>query len=768
MGFTKILIICFSLVIISCQKKLPKYLALPGAENPEILLLEKFEKMKKQRGKSYRARTRHKDSKGGPKYTNRLFLETSPYLLQHAHNPVNWYPWGEEAFKKAAQKGLPVLLSVGYSTCHWCHVMEEESFEDEKIAKFINQNYVAIKVDREERPDVDAIYMAAVQAISGSGGWPMTVWLTPDKKPFYGATYIPARDGDRGVSAGFLTMLKHFKNIFDQDPEKVANSSKGLSEFITKRLEHTTSGGLPGTLPIHSAVSYYQKRFDSVNGGLTGKPKFPSSLSSRLLLRYYRRTKNSAYLDIVEKTLTKMAAGGMYDHVAGGFHRYSTDERWLVPHFEKMLYDNALLVVVYTEAFQVTHDSEYKRVAEEILDYVLKDMRSPGGGFYSATDADSIGPKGHREEGYYFTWTPSEIDGVLKKEQSTLVKEYYTVTSAGNFEGGRTILNTPKALSTISKKLGISASKARADINKARAELYSDRNRRPAPIRDDKIITAWNGLMISAFAQGSFVYNQKKYLEAAKAAASFILKNLIIDKRLYRSFKDNSARHNAYLDDYAFLIAGLIDLYEVSSESRWLNEAISLDQTVQKFYEDHSHGGFFMTSSDHEKLLAREKPGYDGAEPSGNSIQVMNLLRLHEFTTNDQYRKRAVAVFKAFSGTLTSNPLALSEMLLALDFYHDKAKEVIIVTPEKSDKTSSKMISILRASFLPNRIIAIVGEGGPLNKLASTIPLIGGKFAMEGKSTAYVCEKGVCLRPTTDPSIFKAQIEQTFKLKKAQ
>ena len=730
----------------------------PGVGTLDEKLQNQFKEMRKKRGASYKPRTKHFDKDGWAQFTNRLFLETSPYLLQHAHNPVDWYPWGDEAFKKSKKLNRPILLSVGYSTCHWCHVMEEESFEDKEIADFINQNYIAIKIDREERPDIDAIYMAAVQAMTGQGGWPMTVWLTPDKKPIYGATYIPARDGDRDVKIGFLTFLKKLKHIYNSDSEKVKMSAEDISKFLIERFKTSTSKDLPNESSLHTAIDFYKKHFDETYGGMSGQPKFPSSFPNRLFLRYYRRTKNKTYLEMVEKTLTQMANGGMYDHVGGGFHRYSTDSCWLVPHFEKMLYDNALLASVYTEAYQATGNKKYQRVTKEILDYILRDMTYSEGGFYSATDADSIGLKGEREEGYFFTWTFEEIDQTLSKKEAKLIKSYYGITSKGNFEEDRTILNVSKPLKDIAKLNELSEEEAENIINQSKEKLYQERKKRPSVIRDEKILTAWNGLAISAFAKASFVYNEPRYKDAAEKAGNFILNNLVKEKRLYRSFKDGQAKLKAYLDDYAFLIAGLIDLYEATNEIKWLKEAILLDQILEQYYEDKENGGFFMTSSDHEKLLAREKPAYDGAEPSGNSIQIMNLLRLHKFTNSDFYRKRSINAFKAFSNTLRESPTALSEMLLALDFYLDRSKEVVIVFPEKSKISNSPFIEVLRKTFLPNKIISFAVEDKIQKEHLKIIPLLEKKCTLEKRTTAYICEQGKCKLPTTDIDIFKSQI----------
>ncbi len=500
--------------------------------------------MKLTRGPSYIPRTKHLGPDGWAIYTNRLFLESSPYLLQHAHNPVDWYPWGDEAFQAADSLNRPVLLSVGYSTCHWCHVMEEESFEDEEIARYINENYIPIKVDREERPDIDAIYMTAVQALTGRGGWPMTVWLTPDRKPFYGGTYYPARDGDRGAGVGFLTLLKKIKESYHDRKDMVSQTSRQLTDVVKQMLASDTHTHLPGRDIMQQAFQTYQNRFDRVNGGLSGAPKFPSSLPVRFLFRYFQRFKNPEALNMATQTLDKMAAGGIYDHVGGGFHRYATDEKWLVPHFEKMLYDNALLVMDYLEGYQITGNSEYRRVVDEVLHYVQRDMTSPGGAFFSATDADSLTPEGHREEGYFFTWTPGRNGEMLGSDLAGLIRETHAVGSFPNFEG-RHILNTPESIPDLVKRLGLEENLMRSQIEKALKVLRSEREHRPPPLRDEKILTAWNGLMISAFARAGFVLNEPTYIAGAARAATFVLDHLYNKGRLQRSYMDGVAKHNA-------------------------------------------------------------------------------------------------------------------------------------------------------------------------------------------------------------------------------
>jgi len=706
-------------------------------------LVRKLDAARRARGPAYQPRTRHLHPDGSPKYTNRLILESSPYLLQHAHNPVDWRPWGDEAFELARKLGRPVLLSVGYSTCHWCHVMEEESFEDEEIARYLNDNYVAVKVDREERPDVDAIYMTAVQALAGRGGWPMTVWLTPDRKPFYAGTYFPPRDGDRGVSTGFLTLLKKLREIYDTEPQRITESSAHITEKIQEFLGPKPGGGPPQERLLGDAVRYSREHFDAVNGGARGAPKFPSGLPTRLLLRYHRRSGDPEPLHMAALTLEKMAAGGMYDQVGGGFHRYSTDEKWLVPHFEKMLYDNALLVMDYLEAYQATGRQDFARVARDILRYLERDMTSPEGAFYSATDADSPGPDGKREEGWFFTWTAGEIEAVLGKQSG--VGRYYGAADS------RSILR-------------IAGAAPPEDLATAREALYRARLRRPPPLGDQKILTSWNGLAISAHARASLALRDDRYAQRAARTATFLLDKLRRDGRLLRSYMDGQARHNAYLDDYAFLTAGLLDLYEATGGLRWIEEAIRLDSVLEKHYEDPA-GGFFLTSNDHERLLAREKPFRDGAEPSGNSVALMNLLRLHEFTTQDRYRQRGERALRAFSPQLVGSPGATAEMLLALDFHLDTPKEILIVTPAARWE-AGPLLQRLGTTHLPNRILAVVSQGPELAAHARVVPLLKAKTALKGKATAYVCEKRTCELPTSDPEVFARQLRKVAGLER--
>ncbi|HEY2731757.1 MAG TPA: thioredoxin domain-containing protein [Polyangia bacterium] len=723
----------------------------PGAPAYDDALAAKLAAALAAKGPGYVPRTHHLEGKA-PTYTNRLILESSPYLLQHAHNPVDWRPWGDEAFAEAKRLHRPVFLSVGYSTCHWCHVMEGESFEDVEIARFMNEHYVCIKVDREERPDVDAIYMSAVQALTQSGGWPMSVWLTPAREPFFGGTYFPPRDGARGARHGFLTLLRELAESYAKDGDRVTRAAKALVEAVRKDLEPDHTGAAePGAGVIAATVDYFKRSFDSVDGGVRRSPKFPSNVPVRLLLRAHRRTGDAETLHVATLTLAKMAGGGMYDQLGGGFHRYSTDARWLVPHFEKMLYDNALLAVAYAEAAQVTGRADFARVTRETLDYVLREMTAPEGAFFSATDADSEG-----EEGKFFVWSQKEIEDVLGPGPGTArFLRYYGVTAAGNFEGAN-ILN-----------VGHPDEAEHAALAPARAKLYEVRARRVPPLRDDKILAAWNGLMISGFAVAGRLLDEPRYVAAASRAASFVLEQMRAPtpstsaggpRLLARSFKDGRPGSAGFLDDYAFVVAGLLDLYEAGFERRFLEAALALADETERLFADEKRGGWFMTSGDHEALFAREKPAYDGAEPSGTSVALSNALRLAAFTTDDRWRQLAERAFGSVGGVLTSRPMAMTEALLALDWATDRAREVAIVLPRGGGPDSAApLLAVLRGHFLPNVVRAVVGEDD-VAALAKAAPFVEGKTATEGKATAYVCEHGACRLPTHDPAAFAAQL----------
>ncbi len=739
------------------EKKTPKMetLTLPGAAPFDPQTAKKLREALADKGKSYVPRTHHKSPDGVPKYINRLIFETSPYLLQHAHNPVNWYAWGPEAFAYAMAHDLPILLSVGYSTCHWCHVMERESFEDEEIAGYINANFVAIKVDREERPDVDSVYMTAVQLMTGRGGWPMTVVMSPDKIPFFGGTYFPARDGDRGTRIGFFTLLNRLKTAYTNDREKLKSTGKRLAEAIQKSNAQAAPEELPGHEALHLAAEALTSRFDPQHGGFGRAPKFPRPTTYGLLLRYYRRTGDGNALQMVTRSVEKMMFGGIYDHVGGGFHRYSTDARWLVPHFEKMLYDNAQLVGLLIETYQVTADQRFASVARETLDYVLKEMTSPEGGFYSATDADSEG-----EEGKFFVWSQKEIDALLG-EDAKAIASFYNVTEGGNFEG-HNILNRTQPLPVVAKSFSMSEEAFSKKLQQAKQKLYDARKKRIPPLLDDKILTEWNGQMISAFARAAFALDEPRYQKAAERAADFVWEKLQKDGRLLRAYRNKQAKHNAVLEDYAFQIAGLLDLFEVTGAPKWLERALVLQRTLEKHFWDAKNGAFFGTADDGEPLLVREKPSYDGAQPSGNSAAALNLLRLSELTTQTKYRELAEKTLIAFGENLNRGAMSNPMMGMALEFYHDRPKEVVLVT-SPGDKGEA-LRAVLRRSFLPNRALVQVSQQD-VESLQKLVPLVEQKRAMNFKATAYVCLGQVCKKPTSDPKELQKQLTEVEPLK---
>lgn len=721
---------------------------LPGSTPADAELLAKLAQAHAMKPSAYVPRTRHLLANGAARFTNRLYLETSPYLQQHAHNPVDWHPWGDEAFELARALGRPVLLSVGYSTCHWCHVMEEESFEDEEIAAYVNANYIPIKVDREERPDVDAIYMTSVQALTGRGGWPMTVWLTADRRPYYGGTYFPPHDGARGMRVGFLTILRELRRLATEDPERMERAAQQLVSVVEERLSGTAPGDLPETTMTDRAFQYYERSFDPDFGGLAQPPKFPATLPIRWLLRYYARTDNGAAKTMAEITLERMAAGGLRDHVGGGFHRYSVDEEWLVPHFEKMLYDNALLAQAYLEGYQVTGRQDFADVAAETLAYVARELQAPEGGFYAATDADSPNPErgGEREEGWYFTWTPDELKDLLGEETAKIAIAYFAMTPEGNFEH-RNIPHTPRPDTVVAAELSLSVEALRSAIDGAKRKLYGARQVRPAPHVDDKILTAWNALMISAFAKGAQVLGDARHLATARATMDRLMAELPEDGRLRRTYKNGEARGPAFLEDYAFMIQAALDLYETSFDLSYLEQAIALEDVAARHFADPEGGGYFMTSDDHETLLVREKPAYDGATPSGNSVMVLNLLRLASLTDKPVYRERAELSLRAFHTTLARTPAALAEMLLAVEFYLSDPKQIVLVTP-KSLAEAAPFLAQLHRRYLPNRVIAAIPEAG-LADASKLVPLFRDRHAGADGPAVYICSGGRCDLPVS-------------------
>jgi|SRR6266511_4044652 len=711
---------------------------LPGAAPFPERLARRLADAVRAKGAAYRPRTHHL-AHGHPRFTNRLVLERSPYLLQHAHNPVSWWAWGDAPFEEARRTGRPVFLSVGYSTCHWCHAMERESFEDLEIARVLNERFVPIKVDREERPDVDTVYMTAVQLLQGGGGWPMSVWLTPDREPFFGGTYFPPRDGARGMTRGFLGVLLEIADLYARDPDRVRGATGSLVQAVRTALaaHGEPAADLPGPGAIGNAVAFFEGSFDAAHGGVRRAPKFPSNLPVRLLLRHHRRTREPEPLRMATLTLEKMAAGGIHDQLGGGFHRYSTDAEWLVPHFEKMLYDNALLAVAYAEAWQVTQRRDLARVVRQTLDYLVREMTSPEGGLYSATDADSEG-----EEGRFFVWEEKELRALLGADADRFLS-FYGVTPEGNFEG-RSILRVPRPDEDEWEALA-----------PARARLYEVRARRPAPLRDEKVLAGWNGLAISALAFGGRVLGEPRHVAAAARAAEFVLERMVKDGRLQRTWLAGEAGVPAFLEDHAFLAAGLLDLHEATFEPRWLEAAVDLCERQEALFGD-AAGAWFQSAGDHDRLIAREKPTHDGAEPSGASVAILNALRLHAFTTDERWWKIASAALRHYAGALEAQPASLTEMLLAVDFATDAAHEVVLVWPEK-EPVPEPFVAVLRRTFLPNRALTGAAEGHAVARLGRTATVAAGKIAA-GRPTAYVCDRGLCRLPAIAPEKLASQI----------
>jgi uncharacterized protein YyaL (SSP411 family) len=683
--------------------------------------------------------------------TNRLAREKSPYLLQHAHNPVDWYPWGEEAFAKAAREDKPVFLSVGYSTCHWCHVMERESFENEEIARILNQHYVSIKVDREERPDVDRVYMLFVQAATGSGGWPMSVFMTPDRRPFYGGTYFPP--DNRYGRPGFGAILESLARAWQGDRARIEESGSGVLAQLQEYAQVSGGGVEAGSSALDSAFQTFRRMFDPRRGGFGAAPKFPRPSVFNFLLRYHASTGNREALDMVLLTLREMAAGGMNDQLGGGFHRYSVDERWFVPHFEKMLYDQAQLATSYLEAFQITRDGQYAAAAREIFAYVERDLLHPGGGFYSAEDADSAPDPARphdKSEGAFYIWSAAEIDSILG-EDAPVFKYRYGVEPGGNVAEdphgefrGRNILYQAHSIEETAAHFGLRPEEVRAKLNAARDQLLRIRATRPRPHLDDKILTAWNALMISAFAKGAQILGEPHYAEIASKAAAFLRRELFDSSRdvLLRRHRDGESAIDAFLDDYAFLINALLDLYETSFQPEDFHFAVKLAERAIALFEDRDNGGFFSAANSQD-LVLQLKDDYDGAEPSGNSAMALALLRLARMTDRYEFRTASDRIFKAFGSRLNSGGAGLPQMLVALSFAIARPREIVLAGPE-----DGSLLAPIRRRFLPNAILMRASETG------REMP------AVDGRATAYVCENYACRLPVTDPGQLEQQLEE--------
>jgi len=681
------------------------------------------------------------------RHTNRLIHETSPYLLQHAHNPVDWYAWGDEAFQKAQSENKPVLLSIGYSACHWCHVMEHESFENEKIAALMNDLFVSIKVDREERPDLDEIYMNAVQMLTGRGGWPMTVFLTPEGKPFYGGTYFPPED--RQGMPGFPRVLTGVAQAYREKPQDVEKSVEQILSALKRMSESHDSKATFSPDAVAESAEQISRAYDSDHGGLGHAPKFPNAGVYELFLRHYHQSKNLRFLEMVTHTLTKMAQGGIYDHLGGGFHRYSVDERWLVPHFEKMLYDNAQLLRTYAQLYCITGNELFKNVTEETADYLLREMLHGEGGFYSTQDADSEG-----EEGKFFIWSPQEINAILGEEAGEIFARIYDVSDFGNFEG-KNILHPILSVEQASKLFRKDVKEIAALVADSKEKLFQEREKRIKPFRDEKIITSWNGLVLSGLAEAINISPKRAYVESANRTVQFIFSKMFRDGHLLHTYKDGKAKLLGYLDDYAFLAVGLLDLYETTFDRTQLERAIELADAMLSEFWDEQDGAFFYTGKSHEQLISRAKPVFDASIPSGNSMATHLLLRLYHLTGREDYLKRAEAVLRSYYDAMMSQPFGFAHMLCALDLYLRKPKEIVVIG-NREDTNVAELVNRIHSVYLPNKNLQLAGPDQSLEKIS---PLLQGKTQLDGKPTVYVCHNFTCSAPVTNWEELKPLLE---------
>jgi uncharacterized protein len=681
------------------------------------------------------------------RFTNRLINETSPYLLQHAHNPVDWYAWGEEAFARAKQENKPVLLSIGYSACHWCHVMEHESFENEPIAKLMNENFVNIKVDREERPDLDQIYMNAVQMMTQHGGWPMTVFLTPEGVPYFGGTYFPPED--RYNMPGFPRVLLSVADAYRERADDVTQTAASILTELRRLSTATESNEILSPELLDSAYAGIVRNYDRNNGGFGGAPKFPPAMTLEFLLRTHYRTGRQDAREVVSLTCRKMADGGIYDQLGGGFHRYSTDSQWLVPHFEKMLYDNALLSRLYLHYYQLTGDEFARTVAEGILDYVVREMTDAQGGFYSTQDADS---EGH--EGKFFVWSYDEVKSLLGEPDASLFSAYYDVTPEGNFEG-QNILHVTRSIQEVATTNNVTPEQLAEVLERGRAKLFSTRETRIKPGRDEKILTSWNGLMLASFAEAAAILDREDYATVARSNASFVLQNLRKDGLLLRTFKDGQAKLNAYLEDYAFFTDGLLSLFETTGELQWLQEAVAqTNKMIEEFWDDED-GGFFFTGKSHEELIVRTKDYFDNATPSGNSVAADVLLRLGLLTDNEDFKRRAVTVLRLVADMARRYPSGFGRALGALDFYLGRPKEIAIIGDRESPEAISLMHEVWRR-YLPNKVVALATPDEP--EATALMPFLQGRPLVDNSPAAYVCEHYTCQEPVKNPQALAATL----------
>ncbi len=669
---------------------------------------------------------------------NRLKNESSPYLRQHAENPVDWYPWGTEAIERSRSEQRPIFLSIGYSACHWCHVMERESFENAEIARLLNDHFVSIKVDREERPDLDQIYMTAVQILSGRGGWPMSMFLTPDLQPFYGGTYWPPF-ASRGMP-GFNQVLMAVVDAWQNRREMVQQQATGLTERIAAVGLHDRGETDLDEELLWNAARYFERTFDATYGGFGGAPKFPHAMDLQLLLRLDQRQPRAAWRQIVQVTLDRMAAGGIYDHLGGGFARYSVDERWLVPHFEKMLYDNALLSAAYIDSYLATGNEQHAIVARETIDYVLRDMQDEAGGFHSAEDADSEG-----EEGLFYVWTPEELRAVLGEEISTRFVEVYGVTEHGNFEG-RNILHLPRSLEQTANLRNWPLESLQAEVTAAKTKLLEVRSCRVRPAKDDKVLTGWNALMIDALARAARALDEPRYLAAATRAAEFFHDKMWCDRRLLHSWRDGHAHLAAYLDDYSGLANALISLYEAGQEARWLEWSIELMDVVLQRFRDADGGALFYTADDHEKLITRSKDLQDSSVPSGNSLAATALARLSHLTGKSHYREMALEIVRSAGGLLEQAPAAAGQMLIAADLLLGPVAEMVVISP-KNDSQHAAALREVNRRFLPRSVLVAATSDRQTDGSSLVRPLLQDRSPLNAQPTYYLCVESTCVAP---------------------
>lgn len=690
--------------------------------------------------------------------SNRLKDERSPYLLQHKDNPVDWYPWGEEAFGRARREDRPIFLSIGYATCHWCHVMEHESFEDEEVARLMNEAFVCIKVDREERPDVDGVYMTVCQMMTGHGGWPLTILMTPEKEPFYAATYLPR--ASRFGRLGMLELVPRVAELWRTEREHIFETAAHVTASLRSAAAQAPGAQPLGTAELADAYQHLAQRFDPVHGGFGDAPKFPSPHNLLFLLRYWKRSGERQALEMVAHTLRRMRLGGVYDHVGFGFHRYATDRTWLLPHFEKMLYDQALLVMAYVEAYLATGDRAFEQTAREVLSYVLRDMTAPEGGFYSAEDADSEG-----REGKFYVWEAPELDAVLSADDARLARAVFNVEADGNFaeeatrrKTGENVLYLAEPLATLAGAKGLPEDELAARLEAIRRTLFDHRERRIHPLKDDKILTDWNGLMIAALARAARAFDEPAYADAATRAVHFVAERLTLpDGRLLHRYRDGDAAVPGNLDDYAFLTWGLLDLYETTFDPSLLERALVLDEHLQRRFRDPDAGGFFFTADDAEGLIVRQKEFYDGAVPSGNSVAMLNLLRLGRMTGSARFEERAVEVGRAAGDVVRRMPAGFTALLMGLDFAVGPTAEIVIAGEPGAADTRA-MLKVLGERFDPNRVVLLRPRSGgeAMTKIA---PFVEAMQARGGRATAYVCRDYRCEAPVDTPEALRARLD---------